>query len=94
MTGEKRFIKECTDVEKAVEFEQKVAGTRISKIQVEFLAAYSISKALYNVKSDRYRVYIRLRPCGTQIALSVVVWGKTSQEAYNEARNRIQKGVL
>lgn len=94
MNNEKLFTKECKDDESAMRFAEKVGGKRTYNNAVEFLATYSISKALYNVKTDMYRVYIRIRPICTGIALTYTVCKKTSKEAYEEARKKIQKGGL
>lgn len=94
MNNKKLFTKECKDDESAVQFAEKVGGKRTYDNAVEFLATYSISKALYNVKTDMYRVYIRIRPVCTCIALTYTVCKKTSKEVYEEARKKVQKGVL
>lgn len=94
MNKKKIFTKECKDDESAIQFAEKVGGKRTYDNAVEYLATYSISKALYNVKTDMYKVYIRIRPLCTNTALTYIVCRKTSKEAYEEARKRVQKGVF
>lgn len=94
MNKEKIFTKECKDEESAIQFAEKVGGKRTYNNTVEYLATYSISKALYNVNTDLYKVYIRIRPLCADMALTYTVCRKTSKEAYKEARKRVQKGVF
>lgn len=94
MDKTRKFIKECKDQESAIEFEKKVNGKRTTNVAVVFQGTYSISKAVYNVKTDMYRVYIRVRPLYSNTMFTFAVNKKTSQEAYNEAREKIQKGVF
>ncbi|WP_394913316.1 hypothetical protein [uncultured Robinsoniella sp.] len=94
MDKTRTFIKECKDPESAVEFEKKVNGKRTTNVAVTFQGTYSVSKALYNVKTDMYRVYIRVRPLHSDAMFTFIVSEKTSKEAYNEARKKVQKGVF
>lgn len=94
MNKEKIFTKECKDEESAIQFAEKVGGKRTYDNAVEFLATYSISKAVYRVKTDMYKVYIRIRPICADIALTYTVCKKTSKEAYEEARKKVQRGGL
>ena len=54
-------------------------------------ASYSISKALFNVKSDKYRVYIRIRLANGN-PLTYIVAAKRSKDAYDMAKNRVKEG--
>lgn len=56
-----------------------------------FDASYSISKALFNVKSDKYRVYIRIRLANGN-PLTYIVAAKRSKDAYDMAKNRVKEG--
>ena len=58
MQNSKTFYKRCSTREQAVDFAEKSQGTvQEDNCTVSFDASYSISKALFNVKSDKYRVY-------------------------------------
>lgn len=75
MQNNKTFYKRCSTREQAVAFD----------------AFYSISKALFNVKSDKYRVYIRIRLANGN-PLTYVVAAKRSKDAYDMAKNRVKEG--
>lgn len=79
MQNNKTFYKRYSTREQAVDFAEKSQGTiQEDGCTVAFDASYSISKALFNVKSDKYRVYI--------------VAAKRSKDAYDMAKNRVKEG--
>lgn len=92
MQNNKTFYKRCSTREQAVDFAEKSKGT-IQKdgCTVAFDASYSISKALFNVKSDKYRVYIRIRLANGN-PLTYIVAAKRSKDAYDMAKNRVKEG--
>lgn len=94
MPNKKTFFRKFLYHEEAVDFAEKVKG-RIQKdgCTVEFEATYSISKALYNVKSDRYRVYIRLRTEEGN-PLTFISVSQYAREATQKAKERVKGGWL
>lgn len=93
MPKKKEFFRTFITAENAVEFAEKIGGTVIDTYTVKFTAAYSISKALYNVSHDMYKVFIRVRPEGTN-PLTYTIYAKTSKEAYDNARRKVKNGYL
>lgn len=91
----KVFIKEFTTEEAATDFAGKVSGT-VNNTAVKFRASYSLSKARYSVKNDKYAVYLRIAPEApvSDFKLSVVVYADTSVEAYRKAREKAESGVI
>lgn len=89
------FTKKFSEKEKAVDFASKVGGEIKGNTTVCFSATYSISKALYNVKRNMYKVYIKIRPVtpGSSV-LTYMVYSKTSKDAYEIARKKVKSGVL
>lgn len=95
MNALKSFTKEFSEKEQAVDFACKVGGEIKGNTTVCFSATYSISKALYNVKRNMYKVYIKIRPvtpCNR--VLTYMVYSKTSKDAYKIAREKVKSGVL
>lgn len=91
----KVFIKEFTTEEAAIDFADKVGGT-VNNTAVKFRASYSLSKARYSVKNDKYAVYLRIAPEATvgDFKLSVVIYADTSVKAYQKAREKAESGVI
>lgn len=94
VNNSREFIKECRDAESAVEFAEKVGGKFVSSRTVVFQGTYSISKAVYDVGRDMYKVYIRIRAVNVNRAFTHALCRKTSLEAYDAARKMVQKGVF
>lgn len=78
----------------AIAFAENTGGIREGK-SVTFQATYSISRARYSVKQDKYVVYIHLYPTapGSCKRMTVTVYADTSQEAYALARKWVEQGV-
>lgn len=93
MIKKKEFFRTFITAENAAEFAEKIGGTVIDTYTVKFMAAYSISKALYSVSHDMYKVFIRVRP-ESAIPLTYVIYAKTSKEAYEGARRKVKHGYL
>lgn len=93
MSKTQSFFRTMKSAEEAVEFANKVGGTVVEGCTVNFQADYSISKALYNVKANAYKVFIRIRPEGAD-PLTYAVYAKTSKEAYTKAREKVEKRYL
>lgn len=77
-------------------FSERVGGVLITPDTVEFEASYTMSKASYSVKKDMYKVYINMR-CKNGARHTVIVYRKTSKEAYYAARVelvKLKKGEL
>ncbi len=92
MLDKKTFYRTLPTKEQAVDFAEQSHGIiQEDGCTVKFEASYSISKALYNVKSDKYRVYVRIRPAGGN-PLTYVVVSEYSKEAYEMARKRVKDG--
>lgn len=92
MQDKKTFYRTLPTKEQAVDFAEQSHGfIQKDGYTVRFEASYSISKALYNVKSDKYRVYVRIRPDGGK-PLTYVVVSDYSKEAYEMARKRVKDG--
>lgn len=92
MQDKKTFYRTLPTKEQAVDFAEQSHGfIQKDGYTVRFEASYSISKALYNVKSDKYRVYVRIRPDGGN-PLTYVVVSDYSKEAYEMARKRVKDG--
>lgn len=95
MIKNKEFLKELETIEAAVEFAEKVGGKLVDTSTVKFMASYYISKPLYDVKRDSYKVYLRVRPLhGPGNQLSYCVYAKASKEAMDTAREKVQRGVI
>lgn len=94
MPQELTVTRKLGDEETAENFSKSVGGTRINTT-VSFRAAYSISKARYSVKNNKYVVYIRLYPIALESRkiISICVYADTSKEAYAQARKRVERGV-
>ena len=91
MQNNKTFYKRCSTREQTVDFAEKSQGTiQEDGCTVAFDASYSISKALFNVKSDKYRVYIRIRLANGN-PLTYIVAAKRSKDAYDMAKNRVKE---
>lgn len=73
----------------AAEYAEKVGGILITPYVAQFEADMDMSKAYYRVKNDMYAVYVRVR-CKNEYALSHVVYGKSSKEAYAKARQLME----
>lgn len=92
MLDKKTFYRTLPTKEQAVDFAEKSRGTiQEDGCTVAFDASYSISKALFNVKSDKYRVYIRIRLANGN-PLTYIVAAKRSKDAYDMAKNRVKEG--
>ena len=92
MQNNKTFYKRCSTREQTVAFAEKSQGTiQEDGCTVAFDASYSISKALFNVKSDKYRVYIRIR-LAIGNPLTYIVAANRSKDAYDMAKNRVKEG--
>ena len=92
MLDKKTFYRTLPTKEQAVDFAEQSHGfIQKDGYTVRFEASYGISKALYNVKSDKYRVYVRIRPDGGN-PLTYVVVSEYSKEAYEMARKRVKDG--
>lgn len=92
MQDKKTFYRTLPTKEQAVDFAEQSHGfIQKDGYTVRFEASYSISKALYNVKSDKYRVYVRIRPDGGN-PLTYVVVSDYSKEAYEMARKKVKDG--
>lgn len=92
MQDKKTFYRKHSTKEQAVDFAEQSHGTiQEDGFTVEFEATYSISKAMFNVKSDMYRVYIRIRPASGN-PLTYTVAAKRSRDAYDKARARVKDG--
>ena len=88
MQNNKTFYKRCSTREQAVDFAEKSQGTiQEDGCTVAFDASYSI----FNVKSDKYRVYIRIRLANGN-PLTYIVAAKRSKDAYDMAKNRVKEG--
>ena len=89
MQNNKTFYKRCSTREQTVDFAEKSQGTiQEDGCTVAFDASYS---ALFNVKSDKYRVYIRIRLANGN-PLTYIVAAKRSKDAYDMAKNRVKEG--
>lgn len=93
MPKKKEFFRIFNTSVQAVEFAEKVNGNVVDGCTVKFTATYSISKALYNVSHDMYKVFIRIRPEGAN-PLTYTIYAKTSKEAYENARRKVKEGCL
>ena len=92
MQNNKTFYKRCSTREQTVDFAEKSQGTiQEDGCTVAFDASYSISKALFNVKSDKYRVYIRIRLANGN-PLTYIVSPKLKKNENDMAKNRVKEG--
>lgn len=91
----KTFRKEMGSPEKAVEFARFVEGKVVNETAVEFKGAYSISRARYDVSSDKYKVYIHIRVFTEDPKrLTFTAKAETSKAAYDLARRKINEDKL
>lgn len=98
MLGKKEFVKHFSTSSAAARYAEHVGGILTDKA-VRFVAFYSYSKARYSVSRDKYAVYIKLHPPYNDypkkdLKITIVVYADTSLEAYELAREKIEKGVL
>lgn len=95
MKKERQFTKQLTTLSAATRYAEYVGGT-LQGTAVSFRASYSLSKARYSVKHDKYEVYLRLFPeaPGSVKRLTVAVYSDTSKEAYQKAREIVERGVI
>lgn len=92
MLNRNTFYKTFPTKEQAVKFMEETHGVlQEDCYTVKFEANYSISKALYHVKTDKYRVYIRIKLGGGKL-LTHIVSSDYSLEAYEIARRRVKEG--
>lgn len=91
----KQFTKQLTTLSAATRYADYVGGV-LQGTAVSFQASYSISRARYSVKHDKYVVYLRIAPeaPGSVERLTVAVYEDTSLKAYQRAREIAESGVI
>ena len=84
------------ETEEAAEVFASHTGGKRNGTAVSFQATYSISKARYSIKRNKYVVYIRIYPVEPENCqrLTICVYADTSQKAYDNARQKLKDGDL
>lgn len=91
----KQFTKRLTTLSAATRYAEYVGGM-LQGTAVNFQASYSLSKARYSVKHDKYVVYLRIAPeaPGSVERLTVAIYADTSLKAYQKARETVERGII